>query len=749
MFSELRKELYDFYLHCDEVRAKSFSDKCYAILDSRLREGMTVTEGKFLQYEVITEEFDPVIFLNTPFYFETGVLTSLSDGARFAKEYPFFHANSWNFRRNEHLFIDQDKDLYEKRRAQSSEKLYLICGAYNDTDQHFNFNNRPILSGGLSGIYKRAKEELKSARDSEEREFLESVASAMLFLKRMAEKFGEKAELLLREETDEEKRGNLSLIATTARRVPWEAPSSLYEALQTLAFMRVAVGSLEGVGLNTFGRIDLDLIDFYRSDIEKGSLTEDEAYRLICQFLIIWDCHYDHDMPMIGYSDHELENTYVLGGCDADGAPVYNELTRLFLRANREERIIFPKIKCRFSSESPREYLEEICAPILEGSSTVLLQNDEATIPAVVGAGRDLSAARDYLITGCWMIATYQEKFDHGNYLNLLKPFEFSLHNMTDKMKKVGIDFECFDGCESFEELYEKTLSNCKKLLEAKLEITRAGGQIFHKVDRFPIFSSTLDGCLESRKDFTMGGALKSDDYHLMFGFPNVVDSLLVAKELAFDTKKHSFSELLSAVRANWVGYESLRAEAIGCHGWGDGSEESISLAKRFNDDLYRICKESVGTYGGRVHMGHLTYTEIRFWGEETRATLDGRRNGEYFAQGLTPSRLKRIGSATGIPYSMRAAIAPQTLGAGSVVNIILPKTTSKDACVAFLRGVAKSSVQSLQLNCTSKEELLDAQKNPEKYPDLIVRVTGFSAKFTSLSKGWQDEVISRNFYEN
>ena len=146
--------------------------------------------------------------------------------------------------------------------------------------------------------------------------------------------------------------------------------------------------------------------------------------------------------------------------------------------------------------------------------------------------------------------------------------------------------------------------------------------------------------------------------------------------------------------------------------------------------------------------MGHLTYTEIRWWGEKTLATSDGRYSGEYFAQGLTPSRLKKIPSVTDVITSLRS-LDRSTLAANSVVNIILPAgKTDLATCEAFLRSAADSAMESLQLNVTSREQLLDAQKHPELYPDLIVRVTGFSARFTSLSEGWQDEVLTRNFYE-
>ena len=200
---------------------------------------------------------------------------------------------------------------------------------------------------------------------------------------------------------------------------------------------------------------------------------------------------------------------------------------------------------------------------------------------------------------------------------------------------------------------------------------------------------------MENRADFTMGGARYNDDYQLLFGFPNIVDSLMAMKTLIFDQKKYTLSHYLSAVRANWEGFEDMRLEATRCHGWGDGEEDSCALANRLNNDLFNIFQKKIGTYGGRVHMGHLTYTEIRFWGEKTLATPDGRRSGEYFAQGLTPSRLKKIPCVNDVINSL-SALDPSTMAANSVVNIILPNNISLERCEWFLRAVADTAVQSL-----------------------------------------------------
>jgi formate C-acetyltransferase len=262
----------------------------------------------------------------------------------------------------------------------------------------------------------------------------------------------------------------------------------------------------------------------------------------------------------------------------------------MFLRATREEKIIFPKIKCRYSKNSPKEYLDEINKSVIKGTSTVLYQNDDAVVPALVRGGIPLEEARDYIVSGCWDLSSNgTESHDCGAYVNMLKPFEYSLHNLTDKMEEVGMAFKPIDGAETFEEVYKTTCENINVLFEERARITREGGNIWDKVDVLPIFSSTLESCIHKRKDFTAGGAKYRDDVYLCFGLPNIVDSLLAIKELCFDSKKYSLSEMLNAVRNNWEGFENMRIEATRCHGWGDGSDESCSLANRLNNDLYNM----------------------------------------------------------------------------------------------------------------------------------------------------------------
>jgi formate C-acetyltransferase len=746
-YPQLRAELRDFYENKANDLAATFYAHTTPLLDEAYEKGMSVYAQKALQYRVIAAECRPILFAHSPFYYEMGTLAAHCDGARDFRGHS--HAGGWVFRRNYHYFKETNPALYQKKKAQANELLYLICGVFNDMSQHFCFNHRPILESGFRGVYERAEAELKHAQNENERDYLQATMQGALAVKQMAEKFAQAAKRCEKTAKTAEERARYARIAESAARCPWEGAQSFYEALNTLAFCRKALGTLEGVGFSSFGRVDKDLYPYYKRDIERGTLTQEDAEALIRQFLITFDMHYDHDMKMVGYADHELENTYVLGGCDDEGKPLYNDLSEMFLRAAREEKIIYPKIKARYSKSSPKAYLDEIDRAVIAGTSTVLYQNDDATVPALLRAGRTLTEARDYIISGCWDIASAGvEKSDSGNYVNLLKPFEFSLHRREDKMAEVGLHFAPVDGAKCFEDVYRITLENIRTLFEERASITREGGQIWEKVDALPLYSCTLSDCIKKRRDFIAGGARYRDDRYYCFGLPNLTDSLLAIDQLCFKDKLCSLDGLLTAVRENWQGYEDLRLAALRAPGWGDGSKASTALAARLNHDLCRLADGIEGGYGGKILLGHLTYTEIRFWGEQTLATPDGRFSGDYFSQGLTPSRLKKIPAVTSVIGAL-SALDGAEMGGNSVVNIILPSNNvDLDRCEAFLRAAAGTAMQSLQLNCTTREQLLDAQKHPEKYPDLIVRVCGFSAKFTSLSPEWQKEVLTRNFYE-
>lgn len=747
-YNEMREELKAYYYNDADRLSLEFNDKCCGVLDEKCNDSMNAYQMKALQYKVISEMCNVKLFANSPFFYETGTMGAHCDGAGEFR-WGLVHPGGWTFRHNQHIVFDSNPEAMALYGAHRSNNLYLVCGPSFDARQHFCFNYRPVFEGGLLSLYNKAKKALEGECTDDEKFFLETAMTGLVCMKKIADKFADEAEKRLANSCDEQEKENMRLISSVARRVPWEAPKTFFEALCTLAFIRKAIGTLEGIGPNTFGRLDVDLYPFYKNDIENGVTTYDKALEDVRKFLITWDCHYNHDMKMEGYADHELENTYVLGGYGADGKDVFNDVTKMFLVANREEKIIFPKIKCRFTKTSPKEYLDLINEPVINSTSTILYQNDEMCIPALVRAGRTLEDARDYVITGCWGMHTYgNASHEGGNYVNLLRIFEYTVHAELEKIKENKLDISFFDKAQSFEELYGILMENIRKFLIQRNDVVQKCASVRELVDPLPLLSASLDDCIARKKDYTRAGCRYNDEDYLFIGLPNIVDSLLAIKELCFDKKIYTLKEFLHAVRNNWENAEVMRKAALSCPFWGDESEASCSLAGRFNDDLYDGIKDIRTRFDGKIIMGHLTYTEIRWWAMDTKATPDGRHDGEYFAQGITPSRLHSIKSATAVVNCGRY-IDFSKCAANSVVNMLLPHgAMTLDTMEVLLRVVAQSGYQSLQLNCVSKEQLLDAQKHPEKYGDLIVRVTGFSAKFTALSKEWQEEVLSRNFYE-
>lgn len=308
LFSKLRSELKEFYWYKLDDMADAFYEKCKPMLDEKYSASMTSYQAKAMQYHTIADMFEPILFRNLPFYYEMGTMVSKCDGAGSYRGH--LHPGGWVARKNGHLFIDQNPEAWERFDPLREEHL-INLGPYCDAIHHFTFNYRPVFVCGLKGIYEKALQLSETAQTSEERDFLNGVCQGLLAVKKIAEKFAVAAEDKLKMAEREEERQNLTLIRDTAMKTPWNKPETLYEALNCYAFFRKIVGALEGVGPNTFGRVDMDLYPFYDADIKSGRITKEEAYELIVKFLLIWDCHYDHDMKMEGYADWQKRFYYI------------------------------------------------------------------------------------------------------------------------------------------------------------------------------------------------------------------------------------------------------------------------------------------------------------------------------------------------------------------------------------------------------------------------------------------------------
>lgn len=734
MYESIRRTLNSYYFGELPARAEALRQTVFSKMDEYDREnpGSDSYTLKGVLYECIAENVEPVIFPEIPFYFETGALVAFSDG-RYDRG--AVHANGWLNIRNLHVFSDADPEAYEMYVKDKRECLYAQCGPYVDL-MHIGLPLKKVFKIGLSGIAEELSMAISEEKSEKSLKFLRTALSGINALHKIELKMADKASEL-----------GLDHLADLARRVPWQAPRTLHEGLALMAFMRKALGSIEGVGFNSFGRADLLLGPLYESDLENG-LTEKEALTLIEKFILIWDSTLDRSKKLESSYSYEMENTLTLGGSDEEGNHVFNGVTRLFLQARENLSALYPKMMLRYSKSSPVEYVKLISAPLLMGKSYSLFENDDAVIPALIASGIEKSDAVNYCIGGCWDALTpdVATRFC-GEYLNTLRPLEWSIHGCKEDMENHALYFESLENKESFEEIYESYLGFVKQLLWRKVASYVKYSRLWEKVSPTPTLSALMSGCIERRTDLTAGGGKYNRECVYFSCFADSVDSLLAIKTLCFEEKICTVKELFAECRTNWKN-ENLHRLAISAPSFGDGSEESSRFAARLFDDLYAMSQELPTTYGGKFRVGYNQYTEVIWWGKQTKATPSGRRNGEYLSQGLSPARLQNTTSPLSVIESLRY-INLEKCAANSSLTLTLPSANmTEDIMSAFFFGAAKSGVQALQPNCVSKQTLLKAQKEPENYGHIIVRVCGFSAPFVLLSPEYQNEFITRLFTE-
>lgn len=733
-YNKIRNELNEYYFEHLPKIAENIRKNVFTKLDAYDKEhpNENAYKLKIKQYEVIVDNLQPFLFEDIPFFFETGALVAWSDG-RYDRGTT--HANAWLYLRNAHFFEDVDPYAYKLYKNHLNNGLYYQCGIYADM-MHQGLPLKKLFKVGLKGILKELDEAAQSSLTAEEADFLQCSRAGILALCRIAEKF----EIAARQK-------GLTVIADTAKRIPYNPPENYYEGLCTLAFIRKALGSIEGMGFSSFGRVDVLLAPLYENDICKG-VSREELLDLTTRFLLIWDCTMNRKEKLERGDEYELENSLTLGGCDEDGEPIFNGVTELFLKARDTENILYPKMMLRISENSPQEYLELIGLPLINSKSFSLYANDSSIIPALVASGMELKDARQYAIGGCWDVLL-PDLYVHnsGEYFNIMSPLIWSIYDYKDKMDACGIFFEPLDEVNSYEELYQRYLSGIRQIALQKAALQSRGAKEWSKVCPMGAMSALMEPCIPKKKDITAGAGKYNSEVSYFTLFAETVDSLLAIKKLCFEENICSVKELFKECRSDWKN-EKLRQMALNAPSYGDGTEISSKFTGKFIDDLYAQFEDLPTTYGGKFRLGSNIYTEIVRLRNSIPSMPNGRKRGDFVSQGFTPSRTNKKISLFDILDSLRY-IDTKKLAANASMTLTLPAGgMDKQRIAAFFRMVVRSGAMSVQPNCVNKEELLAAQKDPENYGHIIVRVCGFSAPFVLLPPIYQEEIISRTIAE-
>ena len=746
LYDELRLEVRDFcsdsaqHSLCRDPEQQSAFKKIMERLDeiSQAHPEYDAMKMRRSYYDLLPNSIPVKMFLNSPFYFAVGI----NGGWAVSPAQWFFHKFSDKILQSN--VPPEDIAVYKARR---SGNFTVCCGPYVDQVHHMPPLSR-ILKSGFKGVYEEVLAELKKTENPTEREFLETSAAGLEAIHAIQLKFRDKAlELYSSPELTEQQKKFMSMAIVAAETCPWEPPKTFFEGLNLLLFVREILSLTDSLAIFALGRPDAMLNDWYEADLVAGRITKEEAYDLISRFLVICDAHYDGKKTVINYTDHELEQPVAIGGCDGNGKTVYNDLTKFIIRAHRENDLVFPKMHCRISAASPREYLLDLATDVWNGRCVHTLFNDDTIIPGLCKQGKTLDQARNYYCAGCWNgYVDSIENVDDANYYSLARVLEAMIYQDPGQNEKFGFRFEALDDCISVEEIRNRVCCNIIGFMHSFLADYTQYGKLFSQISPHPVYSVCLDGCIANRKDETQGGARFSGRVIVLAFLANVVDSILAMKHICFDKKICTLPAFLNAVRNNWKDAEDLRQEAMKAHYWGDGSEESMTLGKWLLEKIRCSAEGLKNERGGEFYFSIWIYREFRFWGEKMRALPDGRHDGDYLSQALNPSEFRNREEITTTLNAL--ACLDYSDFASSNINLTFDKeNVTPEILEAIFRTFAEKKLQLLQPNCFSREDLEDAIIHPEKHHNLIVKICGFSARFVVLSLEWQKAVMSRYRY--
>lgn len=604
-------------------------------------------------------------------------------------------------------------------------------------DGHHTLDYERVLKRGLRGIL----EDIECARRSSE-PGKDSIYSAMrsglealiVLAQRFAEAAKQEAECC--EGAD---RQRMLALAKAIAHAPEYPAASFHEALNTLMFLYYAVPSLEGNNVSVFGHVDRLLWPYLRVDLQSGVLNQAQAYDLIWRFLAIPDARF-------GKAHTGTNSTVTLGGCDAEGLPVFNLVTQMIFAAYQELRFVDPKLNVRLSKYSPPALFDAIAKTYTAATNNMCIFNDDVLIPANVAVGKDLADCRLYVAGGCQenIIGHCEMNSRATVYMNLLVPL-MAGHD-TERwnffIERHGGEILPLLDTDSFADVYAKTMHNIRCYTHAHISMKNRSEARGLDWNASPLHSALLGGCIESGRDMFAGGSKYAYGSISLTGVGTLIDSLLAIKMVVFEEGRFSLSEFMDIALGDFENEEALRRYIVKKAPKYSSEDPAIAqFVKRVFHDLAHMTDGEINTRGGRYEASLFSFYSCLWLGSNFVATPDGRKGGQVLSAGVSPSHL--AGACTTQMLHMLKAV---DLTAFPVVAVLDMKLSPLplEAYVVLQQQFLDCGGSVLQINTLSQQDLQRAMEHPEEYEDLVVRVSGFSARFVHLHPVMQQEVLQR-----
>ncbi|MBO0471724.1 choline trimethylamine-lyase [Enterococcus sp. DIV0242_7C1] len=616
-----------------------------------------------------------------------------------------------------------------------------------------------LMKKGMLDIQKEAQEQLEkmdyeNPDDIEKIYFYKSIIDTAEGVMIYARRMSEYAAQLAQRETDPKRKAELQKISEVNAKVPAHKPETFWEAIQavwTIESLLVVEENQTGMSI---GRVDQYMYPFFKNDLATGKMNEFEAFELAGCMLIkmsemMWITSEGGSKFFAGYQPFV---NMCVGGVTREGHDATNELTYLLMDAVRHVKVYQPSLACRIHNRSPREYLKKIVDVVRAGIGFPACHFDDTHIKMMLAKGVSIEDARDYCLMGCvepqksgrlyqWTSTAYtQWPICIELVLNKGVPLWYGKKVCPD----TG-DLANFKTFEQFEDAVKEQIKYITKWSSVATVITQ---RVHRDLAPKPLMSLMYEGCMESGKDVSSGGAMYNFGPGVVWsGLATYADSMAAIKKLVFDEKKYSLEELNRALKADFVGYEQIRTDCLNAPKYGNDDDYADLIAAdliHFTEKEHRQYK----TLYSELCHGTLSISNNTPLGQMTGASANGRKAWIPLSDGISPTQGADFKGPTAIIKSI-SKMANDTMNMGMVHNFkimsgLLSTPEGEESLITLLKTASVLGNGEMQFNYLDNETLLEAQKHPEEYRDLIVRVAGYSAFFVELCQDVQDEIISR-----
>jgi formate C-acetyltransferase len=597
-----------------------------------------------------------------------------------------------------------------------------------------------IVSLGLPALMEDVRVQLEN-KEGSQRENTKAMLTSLEGLKNYILRYAERADELLANTNEPIYRVSLRRIAESCRYITKNKPSCLFDALQLFILTVDAMISENVSGSISIGRFDQFIYPYYKADIEAGRINHQQAAELI-----------DATWLKIASLKQSFQNL-TLGGCDENGNFAGNEVTLLCMQAARKIARDQPLLSFRYQPGMPDVFWDEILTLINSGLGFPAIFNDEVIFKAKIDAGVDPKDVWRYAIVGCVEPSIPGDEYSNTEQLrvNWAKILEIMINPKNEgnlrPEKTVTLD-----SIKSFDELYNWYKSELKYYTQLGMDKCNLLDSTYGKTWPAPFLSALTKDCPIKGQDITRGTLRYSFSSVNGTGMADVVDSLLSIKEIVFNQRRMSFGEFVGIVNSDFAGHEDLRSELL-VKPWRFGNDEDASndMIRDLTDFFVNHVTNTKNVFGKKFQAGLYSVDHHAHLGAKTGPLPSGRRGGVSLANALSPCQGVDINGPTAVMCSA-TRVDHTRLGNGMVLDLkFTPQFLQKQSHLEKLRQMIIAYFEiggmEVQFNVVKRETLLAAQKEPQKYRNLIVRVSGFSAYFINLDRVLQNEIIARTEY--